>query len=273
MVALQHVALAVCGVCCSLGAVISGATVARHLVQTRHPSLKAYTIRILLMVPIYSLEAISAILVYDWSIVLTVFRSCYEAFALLSFVQLMLTYLSMGCPSQGDGARGAIWVALDMRGDPQVKHPFPLCCVPPWPMGPVFLRRCLVGVFQYAVLMPFLTIFTGLSTWAGVYGEGAINDWSSSYPYLSLVQNVSQCWALYCLVLFYQATAARLAAVRPLAKFLSIKVVVFFTWWQDLGVAALVHWGAIQVFPARPRDPLPFPPHATAVSSCQVPPG
>lgn len=106
MLALQHTALIICGICCSLGAMISGATVARHLIQTRHPSLKAYTIRILLMVPIYSLEAIGAILFYDWAIVLTVFRSCYEAFALLAFVQLMLTYLSMGCPSQGDGKIG-----------------------------------------------------------------------------------------------------------------------------------------------------------------------
>ena len=135
MIRSRDTALLVGGICAALACFISAYTVALHLVQTRHPSLKQYTARIVAMVPIYALGAIFAIQNPPLAVFLAVPRSCYEAFALLSFVQLMLSYLSLEAPSQGDGARGAIWLALGMAHDPQVDHMWPLCRARPWPMG------------------------------------------------------------------------------------------------------------------------------------------
>jgi len=223
---------------------ISVYSITCHLIQTRHETIQTYTIRILLMVPINTLEAMIAISVPQLSVVLAVFRSCYEAFTLFSFVQLMLSYLTLGMPSQGDGARGAIWIALDMKSDPQVSHVFPCSFLPAWPMGPVFLRRTLMGVFQYSATMPLIALLTGICQALGAYGA-SVTEWNSAYPYLFLIQNASQCWALYCLVLFYRASAQRLEAKQPLRKFVCIKMVVFFTWWQDMMIAGLVYYGAI----------------------------
>ena len=244
---LRESALLVGGISSSLACFVSAYNVAVHLVRTRHGSLKAYTVRILLMVPTYALEAIASIVWPGASTVLAVFRSCYEAFALFSFVQLMLAYLTLDAPSQGDGARGAIWLAFDMQNDASIPHLFPLCCLKPWAMGPEFLRRSLIGVFQYTAVMPLVTLLTGVTESFGVYlsKSGNVADWTMAYPYLSLVQNLSQCWALYSLIMFYNATSSRLKPVRPLAKFLSIKLVVFFTWWQELLIAGLVHEGLI----------------------------
>lgn len=59
------------------------------------------------------------------------------------------------------------------------------------------------------------------------------------YPYLTVVINFSQVWALYCLVQFYDVTHERLRHIKPLAKFISFKAIVFATWWQGVGIALL----------------------------------
>ncbi|CAN0912111.1 Protein LAZ1 homolog 2 [Linum grandiflorum] len=69
------------------------------------------------------------------------------------------------------------------------------------------------------------------------------------YPYIAVVLNFSQMWALYCLVQFYNVTHERLKPIRPLAKFISFKAIVFATWWQGVGIALLC------AFDALPDDP------------------
>ncbi|KAG7943051.1 hypothetical protein I3843_15G019900 [Carya illinoinensis] len=67
-----------------------------------------------------------------------------------------------------------------------------------------------------------------------------------SYPYLAVVLNFSQTWALYCLLQFYTIIKDKLEPIKPLAKFLTFKSIVFLTWWQGITIAFLFSMGVFK---------------------------
>eukprot|EP00899_Mesostigma_viride_P002230 jgi/Mesvir1/12007/Mv00310-RA.1 len=116
---------------------------------------------------------------------------------------------------------------------------FPLCFSTP--LAPRLLPH---GCTCQVTLKVLCTIMEGILRACGAYGEGSFR-FNKGYLYLVIIQNFSQCWALYCLVQFYYATQGVLAPRRPLLKFLCIKMVIFVTWWQGLALAALDAFGYI----------------------------
>ena len=80
-----------------------------------------------------------------------------------------------------------------------------------------------------------------------MYGDGQITNFWVAFPYLALVNNVSQAWAMYCLILFYRATFEELAPIRPFYKFLTVKAVVFVSFWQGQAILLAVKYKIIVV--------------------------
>lgn len=145
----------------------------------------------------------------------------------------------------------------------QVRHVFPLCFLGPQENGPELQHACKHGILQYVVVRPASTLVAFCCQQAGVYGEGEFSP-SVAFPYLFLVNNASQFAAMYCLVLFYRANRVRLRPMRPLPKFLCIKAVVFFSFFQQVIVALLVRLGALDaILPPEDKQvryPLSFTP-------------
>eukprot|EP00485_Elphidium_margaritaceum_P022924 CAMPEP_0202713184 /NCGR_PEP_ID=MMETSP1385-20130828/51234_1 /ASSEMBLY_ACC=CAM_ASM_000861 /TAXON_ID=933848 /ORGANISM="Elphidium margaritaceum" /LENGTH=244 /DNA_ID=CAMNT_0049373457 /DNA_START=513 /DNA_END=1247 /DNA_ORIENTATION=- len=86
------------------------------------------------------------------------------------------------------------------------------------------------------------------------YGEGQF-DYRVGYPYVACIRSASQTFAIYCLVLLYMALKQQphesdgyhmFVGIRPIPKFLCIKGVVFFTYWQSILIAGLVYLDVIK---------------------------
>lgn len=112
-----------------------------------------------------------------------------------------------------------------------------------------FFVKCKFGVLQYVLLKFVSAIFVMILEIYGLYKEGDFTP-RGGYLYICIITNLSQCWALYCLVFFYYATKNELGPIRPVGKFMAVKAVVFFTWWQSLGISMLFQMGLIPHYAA-----------------------
>ncbi|PWA23990.1 hypothetical protein CCH79_00018635 [Gambusia affinis] len=197
----------------------------QHMVHYTQPELQKPIIRILWMVPIYSLDSTFlsplprcaqwlALRYPSLAIYVDTCRECYEAFVIYNFLVFLLNFLSNQYPS----------LVLMLEVQQQQPHLPPLCCCPPWPMGEVLLFRCKLGVLQYTVVRPVTTVIALICQLCGVYDEANFS-FRNAWSYLVIVNNISQLFAMYCLVLLYKALRDELTPIRPVGKFLCVKLV------------------------------------------------
>jgi hypothetical protein len=105
-------------------------------------------------------------------------------------------------------------------------------------MGRHFLHYFRQGTLQYVSVQCVLSILTIIMQTQGTYHEGSLSP-RSGYLYVAFVRNLSQSWALYTLLIFYKQTRKLLSPVRPVPKFMSVKAIVFFTFWQQCALVLL----------------------------------
>ncbi len=232
-----------------LGFPISIYGILMHLTNYYQPNVQCYVVRILWMVPIYSIESWLCLRFHKVAIYIETLRDCYESFVLYCFFQYLIEVL---------GGEEALILLLKDKSPTRGVHMWGFdWCVKPWVMGqPLstfdeetgvrssvkwtspFFKNCKLGCLQYVLLKFISSIFVMLLEKLECYKEGDFS-YKSGYLYICILTNTSQCWALYCLIFFYYATKNELGPIRPVGKFLSVKALVFFTWWQSVGIAFL----------------------------------
>ncbi|KAK8567895.1 hypothetical protein V6N12_006463 [Hibiscus sabdariffa] len=118
-----------------------------------------------------------------------------------------------------------------------IKHPFPMkYFLSPWKLGRWFYQVVKFGIVQYMIIKILTALLAVILEAFGVYCEGEFSK-GCGYPYMAVVLNFSQTWAFYCLLQFYTVTKEELAPIKPLAKFMTFKSIVFLTWWQGVAIA------------------------------------
>ncbi|ONH97546.1 hypothetical protein PRUPE_7G196000 [Prunus persica] len=222
----------------------------QHLRLYTKPTEQKWVVAVVFMVPVYATESILSLWNPKLSLACDILRNCYEAFALYSFGSYLVACLG--------GERRVVELLENQSGKllnkPLVEGTDENHTEPHWSLRNFFLRPCILGkhllniekfgLVQYMILKTVCAFLALVLEIFGVYGNGKFK-WYYGYPYMAVVLNFSQMWALYCLVQFYNVTHERLQPIRPLAKFISFKAIVFATWWQGVGIALLCAFGVL----------------------------
>ncbi|KAI7823020.1 organic solute transporter Ostalpha-domain-containing protein [Gamsiella multidivaricata] len=199
----------------------------------RKPLLQRYVVRILWMVPIFAISSWISLVSLNMSFYVDALRDIYEAFVIYCFFGLLVSYLG--------GERSLL---IMLHGRPYTKHVFPVSL---WyreidvgdPYSFLFIKR---GILQYVYVKPVLAAVTMLLKSNDAYNDGSVS-FKSGYFWVSFIYNISVCLSLYCLGIFFMATQGDLEEFRPIPKFLCIKAVIFFSFWQGFAISILVSVG------------------------------
>lgn len=156
----------------------------------------------------------------------------YEAVTLSAFMLLIIEYVAS--TASDHSARNAL-----ERKDKR-KLPIPLCCWRYRPTKAYFLYTMKWLVMQYVVVRPLVSIAAIICQAFNILCENeGLTHFEFAYPYIAIVDFISISLALYGLFVFYGLTKDELEGQRPLAKFLCIKLIVMFTFYQTFVFDAL----------------------------------
>ena len=108
-------------------------------------------------------------------------------------------------------------------------------------LGEGFYRSVKQGVLQFVLIKPITSLLALFLAGWNKYDEGDFSL-NSGYFYCSFINNVSVSISLYYLVLLYTVTKDNLDK-SILYKFLCVKSLVFFSYWQSCVFGVLIRMG------------------------------
>ncbi|KAK5577700.1 hypothetical protein RB653_002645 [Dictyostelium firmibasis] len=220
----------------ALGSIIIAVIlILQHFIHYNKPNHQKYIVRIIMIAPIYAIHSLLSLYFKRqfWALFFDISRDCYEAYVLYCFFKLLICFL---------GGEEAMKELLN-RKDTQ-----PLT----WPLGyffsftpkKSFYRLSLGLILQYAIIKPTLAIVAAILFYNNKYLDGDFSI-SQGYLWITVINNISVLIALYFLVMFYEVFQNELSPHSPILKFLVIKSVVFFLFWQTVIITVLIWFDAL----------------------------
>ncbi|XP_028767637.1 transmembrane protein 184C-like [Neltuma alba] len=208
----------------------------QHLFYWKNPKEQKAIIIIILMAPIYAVDSFVGLLDVQGSKVFFLFldsvKECYEALVIAKFMALMYSYLNISMSRN---------IVPDEIKGREMHHSFPMTIFQPRTvrLNHNTLKLLKYWTWQFVVIRPVCSILMITLQLLGFYPSWL--SWT-----FTIILNISVSLALYSLVIFYHVFAKELEPHKPLAKFLCIKGIVFFSFWQGVVLEILVALGVIR---------------------------
>ncbi|BBN04893.1 hypothetical protein MPTK1_3g08600 [Marchantia polymorpha subsp. ruderalis] len=208
----------------------------QHRYHWVKPEQQKQIMIIICMAPLYAVTSFFGLVeVRAGEVFFTILESikeCYEALVIASFLKLMYCYLNVSTSSNAvpDEIKGRL-----------IHHTFPITLFQPHEvkLDQKTLKLLQLWTWQFVVIRPALSVLVVSLEALDMY-EGWLS-WA-----ITLVLNCSVTLAMYSLITFYHVFAKELAPHNPLAKFICIKGVVFFSFWQGIVLSLLAYSGVIR---------------------------
>lgn len=223
-------------VCVMLTAHFSMQLFVNHLRSWKKPKEQKAILIIILMAPIYAVVSYVGLIDFRGSEAFFMFlesiKECYEALVMAKFLALLYTYLNISISKN---------IVPDEIKGREIHHSFPMTLFQPHSvrLNHHTLKLLKNWTWQFVVIRPVCSVLMIALQLLDIYPSWV--SWT-----FTIILNISVSLALYSLVVFYHVFAKELAPHNPLAKFLCVKGIVFFCFWQGVVLSLLVDVGIIK---------------------------
>ncbi|XP_058211034.1 uncharacterized protein LOC131323322 isoform X2 [Rhododendron vialii] len=223
-------------VCVMLTMHFSVQLASEHIMHWTKPKEQKAIMVIILMAPIYAIDSFVGLLDFQGSkpffMFLDSIKECYEALVIAKFLALLYSYLNISISKN---------IVPDEIKGREIHHSFPFTLFQPKTvrLNHQTLKLLKSWTWQFVVIRPVCSILMIALQLLGIYPSWV--SWT-----FTIILNISVSLALYSLVLFYHVFAKELEPHKPLAKFLCIKGIVFFCFWQGILLDILAKLGVIK---------------------------
>ncbi|KAJ3023725.1 hypothetical protein HKX48_001615 [Thoreauomyces humboldtii] len=223
------------GIFTVLATALSLILVWRHLCYYNQPIYQKHIIRILFMVPVYSTCSFVGYAFRGVAVYADVLRDCYEALVIHEFFQLLLAYIGEDISAQAEA----------FAQKPRMQFLFPLNFISYQPSRPHFVHWCKIGTLQYVILRPLTTVLAVITQLTGKFCEDSMSP-RFAHVWIVGINSISVTIAMYTLVQIYTTVKDQLKGKHLVLKFVSIKFVIFFSFWQTVTFSILANTNVIR---------------------------
>ncbi|KAK4502596.1 hypothetical protein PRZ48_006022 [Zasmidium cellare] len=236
----HHFGLLLCAIFGLISVVVSLWLIAMHALHYLRPNEQKHIIRILFMIPVYSIVSFLSYMFYRKAVYFEVLRDCYEAFAISSFFSLLCYYIAPDLHEQKEYFRGikpvnwflgVFWLQKCTGGENKGPFRKPRS-------GLTWFNVIWAGIFQYCFVRVFFTIVSVISEAFGRYCEASLSP-EYAHIWVLAFECVSVTVAMFMVIQFYIQLKDDLSEHKPFLKVLSIKLVIFFSFWQTIVISFL----------------------------------
>ncbi|KAM9975334.1 hypothetical protein ACTFIW_010362 [Dictyostelium discoideum] len=232
-VTFYHAAIVIGLILCVVTVIMTSHLIYKHFKYYCQPDHQRYIVRIIFMIPIYSIFTILSIIFHQYEIYFALARDCYESYVIYSFFALLISY----------GGGDSNLVTHFIAHEPVSLSPFKQIQYLYKP-SEKFLQISRIFILQYVIIKPLMAILVIILTVYDRQGN-SLMQFNTLYPYNMTITFVSVGLALYFVMLFLKISHDEVSPFKPVLKFLSIKILIGLIFWQYMALIALDYFGMI----------------------------
>ncbi|KAH3761232.1 transmembrane protein 184A [Pelomyxa schiedti] len=222
----MHVSVPVISVLMVTSLIICGIVVIMHSVNYVHPITQRFLIRIVLVVPVFSILSFLTFILWEFSPFFNVAQDLYEAYALLCFFSLLVAYC------------GDVKCLSTCLAD-KLAPTFKCCCcfTLTTPTPPRLVRFAKISIFQFMIIKPLISVASVVFMFVFPLRKLEVA--------MRLAALASLIFAMWTLLMFFRVISKCLSGLNTLQIFLWLKGLIFLLVVQEAVVDMAFQRGLI----------------------------